>query len=218
MLLEMSEQAIDHQFDFRIKGPVAKIALATGIVLTAITWITTALFTVSSVAAYLGQNGARTLVEEPVRHMVAAVVSPREAKAASPSGQSDIRANEPEPTNSPPPVAAANPAVNVAPESGASPEHPVAIVVHQRHVAEPPVESAMEPAPRAAAYQAAAIEQPVARDDAPAQPAPTEDPCGDGLWGNVCRERRRWTECHPDKWDSAPGCFVQAFDISYSMQ
>jgi hypothetical protein len=93
----------------------------------------------------------------------------------------------------------------------------------------PPVPLAaqiIDPRPAGATIQAArliqdhgapALAQSIVAEKIPATPRPAPDPCADAFLSGVCRERMRWSHCHPDRWDAVPECVVQKFDVSYSV-
>jgi len=69
---------------------------------------------------------------------------------------------------------------------------------------------------RLAQDQGTSAQQLALAENAVSHPQPIQGRCGEGLLGDICKERARWSYCHPDKWDTAAECAVPKFDLSYS--
>jgi hypothetical protein len=185
-------------------------------VLTAITWITTFLLTVTSVAAYVTQNVALASAQEPPWNLASLVLVAAKPSAESVPVQIDSSANAaPLPTTPPahlmaPVRGAAAPDVRELPL-----EDPLSTVALNVQSVDSRPEGATVQAPRIAQDQIPApLAQSAIGQNVAAFQGPTEAQCGEGFWSGICKERLRWSLCHPDKWDTVPECSVQKFDLS----
>jgi hypothetical protein len=203
-------------FQALIKKPAALIALATSVVLTVIVWITTFLFTVSSVAAYLTQTVAAGPSGDLLPTGMLRLSSSRIAAGATQRVQTDALVLEAKRTltqlGDVPPT---NILLNLPSIAPPVVEQPVSS--KPAPAAEPLIETAGIQPLRAIQEQPASNEHAKSTENIVAQPQRSQTSCGDGLWGEICRERMRWNYCHPDKWDLVAECVVQKFEVSYSL-
>jgi hypothetical protein len=212
----LSPPDADLRFEQLIQKPAAAIALTTAVVLTAITWITTFLLTVTSVAAYVTQNVALASAQEPPWNLASLVSLAAKPSAESAPVEVDGRPNAAALPSTPPahlmaPVrAAAVPQVRELPVE----ETLSTIALNVQSVDARP-EGGTMPAPRIAQDQIPApLAQSAIGQNVATFQGPTEAQCGDGFWSGICKERLRWSLCHPDKWDTVPECTVQKFDAA----
>jgi hypothetical protein len=215
---DVPAEDIVRRFEIWIREPVAAIAVLTGVVLTAITWITTFLVTVSSVAAYLGQNVSTASAEELVFNTRAAASSAGEARAAIDSKRMNSAADDPVATSSGiPQITTTGPVPNVTARPEALVEYSTPALPLTSQITDFGTESATPATSRVAQHQGASGEQSKAVENGPAHAQSAQSHCDEGFWGSICKERMRWNYCHPDKWDMHAQCVVQAFDLSYSL-
>jgi hypothetical protein len=213
----LSPPDADLRFEQLIQKPAAAIALTTAVVLTAITWITTFLLTVTSVAAYVTQNVALASAQEPPWNL-ASLVSVGGNKPSADSAPVEIDSGA---------IAAPLPSDRRS-DFVIPPQAPAAPVAREFPTEEPVSTMALNVPNVDARTEGAAMQAPrVVQDPNPAPlapsliaqstavaPRPSEPPCGDGFWSGICKERMRWSQCHPDKWDTVPECTVQKFDAA----
>jgi hypothetical protein len=212
---DLPELKTELPFQGLIKKPAALIALASSVVLTIIVWITTFLVTVSSVAAYLTQTVAAGPSGDLLPAGMSRLSSSRKAPAPTHRVQTDALVVEAERTLPQlPDVPPTQILLNVPSNAPAIAEQPVS--AKPAPAAEPPIETATILPVRAIQEQPASNEQTKSTENIVAQPRESQTSCGDGLWGEICRERMRWNYCHPDKWDVVAECVVQKFEVSYS--
>jgi hypothetical protein len=213
---EVSDPSADLRA-LRIDTPAGVIVLVTAVVLTAITWITTFLVTVSSVAAYLSQIVAVASAEEPV-YITSPVSFAAKPQATTALVKKEMRQEEPERTNSRVRQSITTDRVlNSPPAPRALVERSPSAAPLSPQISVARVESATTQPSRAAQDQGSSGEQPMLAENAVTSAQPAQKPCGKGFWGSICEERMRWSYCHPDKWDMVPKCAVQKFDLSYSL-
>jgi hypothetical protein len=213
----LSPPDADLRFELIIRKPAAAIALITAVVLTAITWITTFLLTVTSVAAYVTQNVALASAQEPPWNLASLVsVGGNRPSADSAPVEKDSRADA-APLSSDPlsPLMTPIPAL-AAPVLRELPmEEPLSTIALNAQSVEPRPEGVTMHAPRVAQEpNVAPIAQSAIPQNVAAAQGQSEPQCGDGFWSGICKERLRWSQCHPDKWDTVPECTVQKFEVA----
>jgi hypothetical protein len=211
----------DLRFGALIGKPTVAIALTTAVVLTAITWITTFLVTVSSVAAYLTQNVALASAQEPAWNIASLVSGARNVSAPLALPQTDSWPQESAPRSARAPhIVIADPGLKTPALRETLVEESTSAMPVVAQIIEPRVEGVTTQLSRVTQDPhplTSVITQSRAAATAAAHPAPAQEPCTDAFWSGICRERMRWAYCHPDKWDTVAECVVQKFDVSYSV-
>ena len=213
---DMVTNDADTRFERLVREPRIAITLMTAVLVTAIIWITTFIATVSSAAAYLAQITATPAADEPFQPLSAASFRTT-ALATTASDPKDVPGD-------------------VVLQSGSGTQQQTVAAEAMRIAAPPPkvslqalpvsapasqnvevrTENATMPAVRSGQDQSAGTEQASIAETSLVADA-SDNRCGDGVWGSLCRERVRWANCHPDKWDLTPECAVQKFN-SYNVQ
>jgi hypothetical protein len=210
----------DLRFEEFVGKPMAAIALVTAVVLTAITWITTFLLTVSSVAAYLSQNAAAAPADKWVLPTTSRLALPRHASAPIAFTPTATWPDESVPMDSPArQVVMPTRVVTIGPTGETPPEESTSAAPLPAQILDSrPEGGTLQPARVMQDHGTRAIAQSGgAAEIALAQAHSGQEQCDDGFWGGICRERVRWDHCHPDKWDTVPECVVQKFGASYSV-
>lgn len=216
---DFSDRDADLRFQALVREPRIAIILTTAVLLTAIIWITTFLATVSSAAAYLSQVAAAPAPEDAVRQIVTPLSFPLTALTITAMQHKDMPVDEPLQTSAGAQhVAATKRVASMSTAPQASAEASTAAATAMPQIIDARAETATIAPARVAQDHATSIAQVSVPESGRAQTPTPESQCGDGFWGNVCRERVRWSHCHPDKWDMTPECVVQKFDSAYSLQ
>jgi hypothetical protein len=213
---DMVTNDADTRFERLVSEPRIAITLTTAVLVTAIIWITTFIATVSSAAAYLAQITATPASDEPFQPLSATASFRTTALATTASHSKDLPGDvvlQSGPAMQQT-VAAEAMRIAVPPPKVSSQLLPVSAPASQN--VEVRTENATMPPVRSAQDQSAGTEQASIAETALVADA-SDNRCADGVWGSLCRERMRWANCHPDKWDLTPECAVQKFN-SYNVQ
>ena len=212
----LSPPDADLRFEVLIRKPAAAIALSTAVVLTAITWITTFLLTITSVAAYVTQNVALASAEKPAWNLASLVSLPGKPLGESTTVEIGSRSD----TASLPTAPSSHLLTPLRPTAAPalrelSLEEPLSALTLSPQSVDARAEAATAQVQRAAqdANPSPVAQSVMAQAQATPQ-GPSEPQCAGGFWGGLCKERMRWGYCHPDKWDTIPECSVQKFDVS----
>ena len=207
----------DTQFERLVREPRIAISLMTAVIVTAIIWLTTFIATVSSAAAYLVQVTASPTADEPFQPLSAAPSLAERAVTTTASRPKNFPTDELLQSGIDTQQSAATQVLRIPPPAPKlSAQTLAAVSTPAPQNVEVRTENATAAAVRSAHDQIAASEQASVAETAAA--AQGEDKrCPDGFWGGLCRERMRWNNCHPDKWDVTPECTVQKFN-SYNLQ
>jgi len=216
---DLPEHIAERRLKAMVSEPGGAIFFASAVIVTAITWITTLLVTVSSVAAYLTQMAAANTMEEPLAPIVSAISFSREALAAPAPLHAESAVNGPATAESRvAPITATNPVLIIPsiPAARVEQSTPPVLPPQSPQLIDSRIESVTVTPARLAQDQGTSAQQLALAENAVSHPQPIQGRCGEGLLGDICKERARWSYCHPDKWDTAAECAVPKFDLSYS--
>jgi hypothetical protein len=207
----------DTRFERLVREPRIAITLMTAVIVTAIIWLTTFIATVSSAAAYLVQVTASPTADEPFQPLSAAPSLAAPAVTTTASRPKNFPTDELLQSGIDTQQSAVIQVLRIAPPAPKlSSQTLAAVSTPAPQNVEVRTETATVPPVRLAQDLSAAIAQASIAETAAS--AEGEDKrCPDGFWGGLCRERMRWNNCHPDKWDVTPECTVQKFN-SYNLQ